>query len=136
MEIKTLKIFRLQEIFLALGASFFLAIASQLSIPLEPVPFTFQTVSVFIISSLLGSRVGALSVFAYLVEGIAGLPVFANCSAGIQIILGPTGGYLLGFFPAAYFSGKYFENGKTILMLHPESRIQRICIIFSINYLR
>lgn len=85
-----------------------IAILSQISIPLpfSPVPLTGQTLGIFLAGSMLGSKAGVLSVCAYLLLGAAGAPVFALGRGGLQVILGPTGGYLLGLIPGTYFLGK------------------------------
>ncbi|MDR1288985.1 MAG: biotin transporter BioY [Holosporales bacterium] len=82
-----------------------IALGSQICVPWVPVPLTFQTLFVLIVVSRLGANLGALSVLLYLIEGLAGIPVFAEFSAGPAILLGPSGGYLLGFIPAAYLTG-------------------------------
>jgi biotin transport system substrate-specific component len=75
-------------------------------IPLPPVPITAQTFFLNICAVLLGGSLGALSQFIYLMLGVVGLPVFAGGKAGIGVIFGPTGGYLLGFIIAAFVTGK------------------------------
>jgi biotin transport system substrate-specific component len=89
------------------------ALAAQVAIPLPftPVPITGQTFAVLITGMLLGSRLGALSLLAYLIEGLAGLPVFSGGRSGSAHFLGPTGGYLLGFIAAAYLVGLLAERG-------------------------
>lgn len=85
---------------LALGAIFaaLTAIVSQISIPFASgVPFTLQTLMIQLLAFLLGARIGALSVILYLLLGAIGLPVFAQMTGGIQILIGPTGGFLLSF---------------------------------------
>jgi biotin transport system substrate-specific component len=88
-----------------------LAFASQLSIPFVPVPLTFQSATVILIGMTFGSKRGAAVVAAYLFAGACGLPVFADFSAGFARFMGPTGGYLIGFLPAAYISGFLAERG-------------------------
>jgi biotin transport system substrate-specific component len=89
-----------------------LAISSQLSIPLKPVPLTFQSATVILIALLYGARLASATIFTYLVAGAAGLPVFANMNSGISILLyDPTSGYLLGFFFAALLTGYLAQNG-------------------------
>lgn len=102
--------------FLCLGFCI-LTFASQLSIPLQPVPLTFQTSAVILLGLLFGSYYAAGSVSLYLLAGACGLPVFANFSAGIIHLYGPTGGYLLGFIPAALLTGYFAKLGfnKSIL---------------------
>jgi biotin transport system substrate-specific component len=79
-------------------------------LPFSPVPVTAQTFAVLMIGALLGSRRGCLAVLAYIIEGAAGLPVFA-VGIGSAALLGPTGGYLFGFIPAAYITGRLAEKG-------------------------
>jgi biotin transport system substrate-specific component len=88
-------------------ASVFVALMAQVSIPLPftPVPFTMQTFAVYMIAIALGPRLGAMAMAAYICEGACGLPVFSGGAAGAAKLLGPTGGYLLGFVPAAYVIG-------------------------------
>jgi biotin transport system substrate-specific component len=81
------------------------AAASYISIPLPPVPITLQTFVLFMSAALLGPRLGVLSQFIYLLLGIMGMPVFAGGKAGLGVVFGPTGGYLIGFVAAAFVIG-------------------------------
>jgi biotin transport system substrate-specific component len=94
------------------GASVFIAIFAQIAIhvPLSPVPITGQTFAVLLVGLLIGKNRGLLAVMAYLFEGVCGLPVFANATFGPAHLLGPTGGYLIGFLPAVYVTGLIAEN--------------------------
>lgn len=98
---------------LVLGGSLFLALSAQIAIPLpfSPVPITGQTFAVLVIGMLFGRWRGATAVLAYLAEGCAGLPVFAEGKAGLAVLLGPTGGYLASFVPAAFLAGYLAERG-------------------------
>lgn len=96
---------------LVMAFSLFTALAAQIVIPIGPVPITGQTFAVLLTGILLGSRLGALSIIAYLIEGAGGLPFFAGGSGGIQHVLGPTGGYLVAFPAAAYVTGAFAEHG-------------------------
>lgn len=95
-----------------LAASLFLALCSQICFPLyfSPVPLTGQTFGVMCIGATLGSRKGLLSILAYLAEGAMGLPVFAEASSGLLSLLGPTGGYFIGFACQAYLVGWFVER--------------------------
>jgi biotin transporter BioY len=96
---------------LVIGGSLFIALCAQFTIHVGPVPITGQTLGVLLTGVLLGSRRGSLSVLAYLAQGIAGLPVFApGGPLGLARLLGPTGGYLLGFVAAAYVTGLLAER--------------------------
>jgi len=77
----------------------------RIPLPFSPVPITGQAMAVLACGLFLGPVTGALTVIAYLFEGALGLPVFAGGSAGLAHIAGPTGGYLLGFIPAAFIVG-------------------------------
>lgn len=99
------------DVSLILMGSLLVAAFAQLSIPLQPVPITGQTFAVLLVGMALGSRRGALALTAYLAEGIAGLPVFAEAKFGLATVQGPTGGYLLGFIAAAWLVGLLAEKG-------------------------
>lgn len=88
----------------------FIAAGAYLAIPVGPVPVTLQTLFVLLSGLLLGSRWGAASVAVYLLAGIAGLPVFSAGTGGIGQIIGPKGGYLIGFLAAAYIIGLIREK--------------------------
>lgn len=74
-----------------------LAVASSISIPLGPVPFTLQTLALAMLPIALGGRDAVVTVALYLVLGSLGLPVFSGFSGGIASLIGPTGGFLWGF---------------------------------------
>jgi biotin transport system substrate-specific component len=98
---------------LVLAGSLLIALSAQVAIPLpfSPVPVTGQTMAVLLVGALLGSRRGSLAVLVYIAQGLAGLPVFAGGAAGPARLLGPTGGYLVGFVLAAYLVGLLAERG-------------------------
>ena len=77
-----------------------MAICSWISIP-AAVPFTLQTFGVFIAAGVLGGKRGTLSVLVFILLGAVGIPVFANFSGGIGVLVGPTGGYIIGFLFSA-----------------------------------
>ena len=81
------------------------AVAAQISVPLFPVPFTLQVFAVILSGLWLGSRYGALSQAIYVLVGAVGVPVFAQFSGGLAVILGPTGGYLVSYPVAATVAG-------------------------------
>jgi biotin transport system substrate-specific component len=91
--------------------SLFIAAAAQFAIHIGPIPITGQTFAVLLTGALLGSRLGAAVVIAYLVEGAIGLPFFAGGGAGMARFFGPTGGYLIAFPAAAYVTGAFAEFG-------------------------
>jgi biotin transport system substrate-specific component len=84
---------------------------AYISIPVGPVPIVLQNMFVFLAGLLLGSRWGLASVGVYLLAGACGLPVFAGGMGGIGRIVGPTGGYLIGYLPAVFIIGIISEKG-------------------------
>ena len=82
------------------------AVGAFVAIPIGPVPIVLQNMFVFLAGLLLGSRWGLASVGVYLLAGACGLPVFAGGLGGIGRIVGPTGGYLIGYLPAVFLIGK------------------------------
>lgn len=81
------------------------AAGALLTIPIGPVPFTLQVMFTIMSGLFLGARNGAFSQVVYVMLGLLGLPVFSRGGAGVGILLGPTGGYLIGFICAAWVVG-------------------------------
>lgn len=98
---------------LILAGGLLVALFAQIRIPLPftPVPITGQTFAVLLVGAALGARRGAASLTLYLLGGTLGLPVFAGGAAGLARLVGPTGGYLVGFLPAALLVGSLAERG-------------------------
>ena len=88
-----------------------IAAGAFIAIPLGPVPFTLQPLFVLLAGLVLGARLGALSVIAYLILGLMA-PVYAGGTSGLGVLLGPTGGYLVGFVFAALVAGAVAHSGK------------------------
>lgn len=91
------------EVAAVVGGSLLLALCAQIRIPLPftPVPITGQTFAVLLLPVMLGGWRGPAAVALYLAQGLLGLPFFAGGSAGVAVLAGPTGGYLIGFLLAA-----------------------------------
>lgn len=100
------------------------AIGAYITIPLGPVPFTLQILFVLLAGAMLGSKWGSISMIVYTLLGIAGLPVFSGGGSGIGVILGPTGGYIIGFTAAAFVVGFLSERSRT-----GNALINAICIL-------
>jgi biotin transport system substrate-specific component len=100
--------------FFAVLGSLILWASAKISVPFWPVPMTLQTGAVMLIAAAYGWRLGVATVVLYLVEGAAGLPVFQGTpqqGIGLAYMLGPTGGYLIGFAVAAFIVGALAERG-------------------------
>lgn len=88
------------------------AAGAYVIIPVPPVPITLQTLFSGLAGALLGGPLGALSQVVYVILGSMGLPVFAGGKAGLGVLFGPTGGYLIGFILGAYVTGRLTEMRK------------------------
>ena len=108
----------IKSILTILVGSIVLTISSKIKIPFYPVPMTMQTFVVLFLGISFGYKIGLATIGLYLLEGIAGLPVFSNSperGVGIIYFTGPTMGYLIGFFSACYIasliksSDSYFQ---------------------------
>ena len=97
-----------------------LTISAKIKIPFYPVPMTMQTFVVLFLGISLGYKIGLATVGLYLIEGIAGLPVFSNSpekGVGLLYFTGPTMGYLIGFLTACYLASKIkFEDGFLVVL--------------------
>jgi biotin transport system substrate-specific component len=91
-----------------------IALGSWISIPFFPVPITLQTLFVLLAAAVM-HRSAVIPVTLYVLLGALGLPVFHNGVAGIGVLLGPTGGYLIGFIPAAFLAGLAYERAGSIV---------------------
>lgn len=100
-----------RSVSLVVAFSLLTALAAQIVIPVGPVPITAQTFAVLLTGALLGSRLGAMAMIVYLIEGASGLPFFYGGHGGIAHLLGPTGGYLVAFPAGAFITGAFAENG-------------------------
>ncbi|MFA7289301.1 MAG: biotin transporter BioY [Melioribacteraceae bacterium] len=88
-------------------------LSAQVAVPVQPVPFTLQTLLVVLSGAFLGSKNGAASQALYLLVGAIGIPVFAAFTGGFVKFFGPTGGYLLSFPFAAFLTGYIIEKFNT-----------------------
>jgi biotin transport system substrate-specific component len=100
-----------RHIVLVVAGALFVALTAQIVIPTVPVPFTGQTFGVLTVGAALGFRRGALALLLYLALGVIGMPVYAEGDSGFARIVGPTGGYLIGFVVSAALVGRLAELG-------------------------
>ena len=120
----------LKNLFIAVLGTIILAVSSKVKIPFYPVPMTMQTFVVLLLGVSLGWRLGLFTVSLYLIEGLAGLPVFAGTpekGLGIVYFTGPTMGYLIGFLVAVYLAGIFKYNNNFFKNL--------IKLLFSVSFI-
>ena len=82
-----------------------LTVISQISFYVGPVPITLQVLAVSLIGYFLGAKRGIISILAYILLGLVGVPVFSGFMGGIYVLFGYTGGFILGFLPLAFMCG-------------------------------
>ena len=104
---------RLRNVALVVAGSLLIYLTAQIAIPIagNPVPITLQNFGVLVVGGSLGLRRGGLAAFLYVALGVVGLPFFAEHKGGMGVILGPTGGYLVGFVLAGALVGRLAELG-------------------------
>jgi len=104
---------RMDRLKMGIYAALFAALTAAgayLAIPIGPVPIILQNMFVLLAGLMLGSKWGSISIGLYLFAGAIGFPVFSGGTGGIARLIGPTGGYLIGFLAAAYITGKAVET--------------------------
>jgi biotin transport system substrate-specific component len=102
---------RVRHILLIAAGALFIYLTARVAIPRDPVPWTGQTFGILVVGGALGARRGFAAVALYVVLGLVGLPFFAEGKGGTAVILGPTGGYLIGFLLAGTIVGRLAELG-------------------------
>lgn len=100
-----------QNIIAIAGAVAFLTICSWIKIPMI-VPVTLQTFAIYVITCILGTKRGTAAVASYIMLGLCGAPVFSGFAGGPAYLLGPTGGYIIGFLFTAMITGALAEHFK------------------------
>jgi len=104
---------RLRHIGLIIAGALLIFLTARVSIPIpgNPVPFTLQNFGILVVGGALGMRRGGLAALLYVALGVVGLPFFAEGKGGLTVIIGATGGYLVGFIVAAALVGRLAELG-------------------------
>jgi len=111
MKNKNLPISTRDMVFTALFTAVLCAVA-PFTIPIGPVPLSLATFIIYLVAGTLNWKLGALSVFLYVMIGSVGVPVFSNFGAGFQRIMGPTGGFIMGYVPCVLAAGLIIDVFK------------------------
>ena len=93
-----------------------ICVLSPLTVPIGPVPLSFCNLAIFFALYLLGWKRGLSSLICYLVIGMVGVPVFSGFTGGFGKLLGPTGGYIVGYIPMAIVAGQFVEKTDSRLL--------------------
>ena len=106
-------------------------------IPISPVPISFTNLAVYITLYVLGMKAGTLSYLAYLLIGLAGIPVFSGFTGGPAKMAGPTGGYLIGFLFMAVIAGFFMDRFPKKYYLHAVGMVlgTLVCYLFGTLWL-
>lgn len=110
-----------------------LAVSSQIYFPIGPVPHTLQVFFVMLAGTVLGSRWGAASIGIWILLGVFGLPVFTQGKAGLATLLGPTGGFLVGFLLCAFFVGWLIERYGVSYRVAGIAMLLGLAVIYSVG---
>lgn len=110
-----------------------IAVSAWITVPAY-VPFTMQTFAVFFAAGVLGTKKGTLAVLVYILLGVLGLPVFSGGRAGLGVLFGETGGYIIGFVPAVYLCGSLNDVPKCRFSLFL-SMLAGLCVIYVLGLL-
>jgi len=95
-------------------------------VPMSPVPLSLSLFAVYLAAVLLGAKRGTICVLIYVLLGMVGLPVFSGFSGGIGVLLGPTGGYIIGYIPCALLTGVLAERKRLVKTeAEQQKRVQR-----------
>ncbi len=111
---KVVKVIKTRKIVYTSLQAVFLAILSQIIIPIGVVPVNLTTAGVMVSGGVLGKKYGTLSVAVYILLGAVGVPVFSAFRGGLGVIAGPTGGFIIGYLPMVFIVGVFYDKFKSI----------------------
>lgn len=94
-----------------------MCVLSPVAVPIGPIPVTLSTLMVCLTTVILGTKLGILSYLIYLLLGAVGLPVFSGYAGGVGKLIGPTGGYLIGFIFMVIIGGIFVSKFKAKIWL-------------------
>ena len=112
-----------------------MCVLSPLSIPLDPVSITLATLVIYIIGATFDYKIAVLLVVLYLLLGMAGLPVFSKFQGGIQVLFGPTGGYLFGYIPCVFLISLLISKFPNKKWLYPIAMIIGTIVLYAFGTL-
>lgn len=99
-------------VFMAVFAAI-ICVCAPFSFQVGPIPITLATFAIYLTGAVLGGKRGVISVIVYILLGAVGLPIFSNFSGGFGALMGPTGGYIIGYIPLVFITGVFAEmNSK------------------------
>ncbi|NLA86376.1 MAG: biotin transporter BioY [Clostridiales bacterium] len=119
-------------VFTALFAAVICAVAPFIILlPFSPVPLSLATFIIYIAASLMNWKTGTLAVALYLLIGMIGLPVFSGFQGGVHKLIGPTGGFLIGYIPCALVIGLLVDRFENRKWLYPAAMVLGTAVLYA-----
>ncbi len=123
-------------VFTALFATVICAVAPFVIIlPFSPIPLSLATFIIYIAASSANWKTGTLAVVLYLLIGMIGLPIFSGFQGGVHKLIGPTGGFLLGYIPCAFIVGFLVEKFEKKKWVYPVSMVIGTAVLYAFGTL-
>lgn len=112
-----------------------ICILGPLSIPLpfSPVPIAPCMFAIYLAAYVLNAKLGTASCCLYILIGLVGIPVFSKFTGGPQVLVGPTGGYIVGYIPLAFLTGLFIEKFEKKLYMHAVGMIIGLVICYALG---
>ena len=110
-----------------------ICVLAPLSIPIEPVPISVATLAVMLAAYVLGWKNGTISIIIYILLGLVGVPVFAKYTAGISVLGGPTGGYIIGYIPLGIITGLFSEKFRGNVVMPVVGMVLGTIVLYAIG---
>lgn len=124
---------KIKDIAIISVAAAMICVLSPISIPIGDVPISLATFIIYLIAAILGPKKGTISVLVYILVGIIGVPVFSSYRAGISVIVGVTGGYIVGYIPLALLTGIFTYKFKNKIWMYPIGMILGTIVCYFIG---
>ncbi len=119
-------------VFTALFAAI-ICVVSPFKIPIGEVPITLATFAIYIAASVLNWKYGTLAVLVYILIGLVGLPVFSGFVGGVQKLVGPTGGFIIGYIPCAFIIGLIIDRHECRKWLYPVAMVVGTAVLYALG---
>lgn len=124
---------KIKDIAIISVAAAMICVVSPVSIPIGDIPISLATFIIYLIAAIIGPKKGTISAFVYILVGIIGVPVFSNYRAGISVIVGVTGGYIVGYIPLALLTGIFIYKCKGKIWMYPIGMILGTIVCYFIG---
>lgn len=108
-----------------------MCVLSPISIPIEPVAITLATFVVYLLGAVFSWKISLPIVLLYLLLGMAGMPIFSKFQGGLQVLAGPTGGFLIGYIPCALIEALIVGRGKKKIWVYPVAMIVGTIVLYA-----